>query len=322
VTAPLDEGIHFLEAFNELMRTTNPALEAGAAELDRLGDSLGQTQSTLSLGLDYLASELDGLQQGTLAEETAAVKSCQELGQAATEAKAPLDDLEKDAAAAQEHWVQAFQEQASALDAAVKDAEASGWEPLDGSLAGKRDDFDKWAKASDSALGELLQLLNKFDTDLDQERDRVVEAAHHVAEAGPFGDDFWIGSEQEAARVLDMAIPRLQDEEVRPIVEDIHTLHDELVTGLGQSSTQVQARLDFIAEQAANAVNAQETEVTQALENTGQVLGRAQTEFERAAIQGEETGTEAQALAELAGQVAEAQVQAQQILAVMEAMDQ
>jgi hypothetical protein len=322
VTAALDEKIRWLEDFNELIRTTNPAVEAGASELGRLGDSLRESGSQLSLHLDHLAADLDGLQQETQAAEAAAVKSCQELGQAAVDAKAPLDDLDKDAAAARDHWTQALQEQASALDTAVKEAAAAGWEPLDQCLADAIGDFEKWTKGADSALGDLVQHLDEAHTGVAQERDRVTGAAHYVIGGEPFYPPLWQEPEAAARSVLDEAIPRLRNEQAAPISKESLALNEELVTGLEQSSAQVQARLDTIGKDAATEVGAQEAEVTTALESAGEALQRAQSEFERGAIQAEETETEAQALAELAGQVDKAQVQVRQIKAVMEAMGQ
>src|SRR6185503_5038567 len=116
VTRSVAQSVQNLQYLCELLRVTNPVLESGASELDQLGHSLKDSVARLSEDLDHLAADLDHVQKEAETTETAAVSACQDLGHVAEHVTASsLAEVEKDAAAAQEHWSEVLKEKSSAL---------------------------------------------------------------------------------------------------------------------------------------------------------------------------------------------------------------
>lgn len=322
MTAQFDESLEHLRLLCELVRVANPALERGAAELGRVAQGLSENEQRLSLDLDHLATEVDGLQKEAETSEAAAVKACQDLGHAAEEVNASgLAEVEKEAAAAQVHWTAAFHEKSSALDSAFQEVAANGWEPLDAALASEQADFEKWTQAADDTLQGLVQGFATVATDVQHQGTVLDEAARGLEAAPPFPKAYWHPVASHGKALTEETVPHF-GEQVEHQDTELGTVHEHLAAAAGDGSTHVRAQMDLTVQMAVTAIDAQANEVTQMVQTAVETLQTAHTEFERSQIQADDAEKAGHELVELAGHVAQAEVQLQQVQAVLEALGQ
>jgi hypothetical protein len=320
MTGTFDQSLENLRTYCELLRVTNPVLEAGAADLGRLGHSLEDTTSQLSEGLDHLATDVDSLQQEAGTSGAATVKACEELGHAAEEVNASgLAELEKDAAEAQQHWIAALHETTASLDGAFQELTAQGWQPLEQALAAEQADFEKWTHDANEILDGLVQAIHTVETGVAHQGTLLDEAARELEAIPPFPQTYWGGVGTHAVTLADETVPHFVQQAGQHAAA-MTAAHEELVGSAVESSARVRAQLDLAAEMAVTAIDATTTDMTQVVEAVEEALKNAQTEFERAAIQAEDAEKEAEDLAELAVHVTVASDQLTQVQALLEAL--
>jgi hypothetical protein len=312
VTPPLDDSIKALQVFCEELRETNPVLESGASSLDKMAHALSDAESRLSLDLGNLATDVDGLQKEAETTEAAAVKVCAELAHAAEEAKTPtLSDLETHAGEAKDHWTHALQEKSPALATAFQEMKGSGWDPLEAVLAHEKTDFETWTQAADVALQGLVHVLASVASDLEQDGTDAKTAAQALTDAPPATEAFWQPLSAQGFRVANEVAHHFGEDRAQQSA-DLEKVHDELVNAAGDGSGHVHDQLGLTVQKAADAIHAQSGHVTDALEKAVEALGRAQAEFEHAAVQADHVQGTAHDLAELAGPVVTAKAQLQE----------
>jgi hypothetical protein len=314
------DSVENLRAYGELLRTTNPVLEAGAADLGHLAHSLSDHESHLSLDLDHLAIEVDTLQKEAQSSGAAAVKACEELGHAAEEVNTTaLAELEKGAAEVQSHWTAALHETSGALAAAFQEL-ASWWGPLKAALESEQADFEKWTQTADEALHGIVQIVASVASDVAHQGTVLFWAAHDLEGASPFAKAYWFGVASHARTLTEETVPHFVDE-VEHHSSELGAVHKQLVTATGEGSNHVRAQMDLTIQMAASAVDAQAGEVTHEVEAVVEALQNAQTEYERSTVQAADAEKESHELAELAGHVAEAEGRLRQVQAALKAIE-
>jgi hypothetical protein len=317
---PVDDPAERVQAFCELLRTTNPVLESGAADLERVAHGLSDAESGLSQGLDTLATEVDGLQKEAESSGASAAKACQELGHAAEDSKTTaLAEVEKGAATFESRWTHDLKEKASALEAPFREMKSSSWEPLIEVLANELGDFERWTHAWDEALTGVVQLLTSVASDVQHDATDVTGSAHDLTAQPLFDGAFWNDPESDAEKVTQEAIPWFRSAEL-DATKELSSARDELVAAVGNDSSHARAQIDLATRQAAAAVDAQASQVTQVLHQTAEALERLQVEVERSSVQADRAQPEAHDLSELANQVPDAEAKLQRIRAATEAM--
>jgi hypothetical protein len=320
MSPPIDDPAEKVQAFCDLLRATNPVLESGAADLERLAHGLSDAESRLSLDLDALATEVDGLQKEAETSGATAAKVCQELGHAAEDTKATaLAELEKGAATIESRWTQDLKAKASALETPFGEMKSSGWEPLIAVLAGEHGDFERWTQAWDEALTGVIQLVTSVASDVEHDATDVTGAAHDLTAQPLFDGAFWNDPESEAEKVTQETIPWFRNAELEASKE-LGSTRDQLVATVTDDSNHVRAQMDLATRQAAAAVDTQASQVTQVLQQTMEALERLQVEVERSSVQADRAQPDAHDLSDLATQVPDAEAMLQRIRAATEAM--
>jgi len=318
----LDQSVENLRAFCELLRVTNPVLEAGASDLGGLGHSLGDTTTHLSQELDHLATDVDGLQKQAESSQAEAVKACEELGHVAEGVNSTgLAEVEKEAASTQEHWTAVLQETSSALDTAFQELDSQGWEPLDAALAQEQGDFERWTQAADDTLHTLIAGIGSVETAVAHQGTVLDEATRDLEAAAPFPESYWHGVGAHARTLTQETVPQFTEHVLKHAFE-LNAIDEQLVTEAGEGSTHVRAQVDLTMQAAVSTIDAKDVELMQAVETAAEGLKTAQIEFERGAVQAEDADKAGHDVAELAGHVAEANVQLQQVHEALEALGQ
>ncbi|HXB55968.1 MAG TPA: hypothetical protein VN461_14375 [Vicinamibacteria bacterium] len=317
---PIEEPAEKIQAFCELLRTSNPVLESGAADLGRLAHDLGDTESRLSLDIAALATELDALQKEVEASGLAIEKACSDLGQAAEQAKTSvLGDLEKAAATLEGQWSPQLKEKAMGLESVFQEMKSSGWEPLTSALAHEHAEFEKWTQVVDEVLPGLAHLFSTLAGDVEHAARDATEAGHDLSGPPLMDHAYWNDPESEAEKVTHETIPRFRGEEP-DASRELAGLRDQLVSAVGEDGNHVRGQVDLTTRQLAAAVDAQASELNQALGRTKEALARLQLEFERSTVQADEAKPDVQSLSDLANKVPEAEAMLQRIRAATEAM--
>jgi len=309
-----------VEAFCQLLRTTNPVLESGAADLERLAHSLSDVESRLSLDLDTLATEVDGLQQEAETSGATAAKACQELGQAAEGAIATaLAAVEKGASTFESQWTQDLKEKASALAASFHEMTSAGWEPLTAALAIEHGDFERWTQASGEALDGVVHLVTSLAGDIRHRAADATGGAHDLSAAPVFDHAFWNEPESEAEKVTQETVPWFRNAEL-DASKELSSGRDQGVATVGDDSNHVRAQTDLITRQLAAAVDAEASEVKQVQAQAMESLGRLQGEFERGTVQADRAQPDVHELSAVASDVPQTEGLIQRIRAATEAI--
>jgi hypothetical protein len=320
MAAPDFDAAEKVQDFCDLLRATNPMLESETADLERLGRGLGDAESRLSLDLNTLATEVDGLQKEAETSGLAAAQACQVLGQAAEAAKAKaLAGLENSAAAAESQRTHELTEKATALGAAFQELRSSGWEPLMAALASEHGDFERWTQGTDEALSGLVHLFAGLPSEVEHDLEQAAGAAKTLTGPPLFDDAFWNDAVSGAEKLVQEGVPSFCKGELEAS-QELGQVRDELVKAVGDDSNHVRGQLDLATRQLAAAVDGQAGGLAQALQQTEEALSSARVEFERVTVLADQAQPDLQTLSELAGQVPEAEALLQRIRAVAEAM--
>ncbi|HXY38998.1 MAG TPA: hypothetical protein VEQ10_04975 [Vicinamibacteria bacterium] len=316
----LDDPAEKVQVFCELLRTTNPVLESGATDLERLAHGLSDAEEKLSMDLDSLATEVDGLQKEAQSSGNAAAKACQELNLSAEQTKTTaLAALENGAAGFESRWTHELEEKAGALAAAFQEIKGSGWEPLMAALASEHGDFERWTQASEEGLTGMIHQFTDLASAVEHQAADATQAAHDLTAAPLFDRAFWNDPDSAAEKLMQETIPWFRNAE-REAAKELSSTRDELVAAVGSDSSHVRGQLELDTRQLAAAVDAQAGELVQTLQQTVQALSQLQLEFERGAVQADRAQPDARKLADLAGQVPQAEALLQRIRAASEAM--
>lgn len=322
MTRSVDQSVENLRMLCELLRVTNPVLESGGSELDQLGHSLKDSVARLSEELDHLAADLDHVQKEAETTEAAAVSACQDLGHVAEHVNAStLAEVEKEAAAAQEHWTEVLKEKSSALEAAFEDLGSHGFEPLGATLANEQASFEKWTQAADDTLQGLAVAIGSVEEGVAHQGTVLYETARDLEGAPPLAPGYWHGLDTHARAIAEETVPQF-GEQVKKHSDELYDVHEELLNDAKDRSTNVREDLEVLAKEAVLHIDANDVELMHAVEAATEALNNAQIEFERGAVQAEDAEKEGHELDGLSGHVAEAQVQLHQIHDALEAMGQ
>jgi hypothetical protein len=320
VTTPLDDSIEKLQSLCAVLKNVNPALDGAAGDLSRVAHSLSDSEGRLSTGVDGLAGEVDGLQKAAQESEAVAGKAIEELGHAGqSTAAAALADLETAAGNAHSHWTEVLQSKSSSLTGELA-ALGSDFEPLRAALAHQKEDYERWTQGADGALGGLVQLFASLGGDVQHAIAQAAQEAHDVVGAPPFEQAFWNDADAAAHRVTEEIVPWFRKAALEA-GQELIGIHETLVAEANEGGEHVRAQLDLTAQTAAEAVDAQVVEVSQALEDTMAAFSPAQVEIERTAIQADTVRGTSAGMVDLASRAATGEVRLLEIRAAMEALE-
>ncbi len=320
MSEPLDDGLEKLKAFNELLRSSQPALESGGADLARLGRALSDAEGRLSLDLDGLATDVDEVQKEAQASEAAAVEACQDLNDAAeTVLTTTIAELEKGAATMQERWTHDLAERATALTGAFQDLQGSGWEPLIAALGNEDAAFDRWTQAADEAIGVVVHQLAGAVAEVEHETTDLTAAADELTGIPLFDQASWNESRDDAETTLHQVLPWFRQSELE-ITKDLAATHEQLAGAATAAAGHVRAQLDQVAQKAADGLDAEANQLVQSFGEAAEGVERLQVELERGAVQAADTQAAAHRLADLAAQVIDGDATVREIHSVLEAM--
>jgi hypothetical protein len=318
----LDQSVENLRRLNELLRATNPLVESGGADLAKAAHTVADGEQRLSTDLDHLASEVDAIQKQAETSQAEAVKALTELGHAADEANTEaLGKIETDAAAVQAHWTSALHEKGAALDSAFGELKSNGWDPLVATLGNEQANFEKWSHAADEALEGLVHAVEGVAAGVTKSGEMSEQKAKELEEADPLKEDHWHLTQGDAKKIVEETIPEFGHSVDRHISE-LNEACEQVMNAIDEGSNHVRAQLDLTTETAVNAIDAQATALTKAVEEADEHLRSVQSRYELSAVHGEEAEREGAQVLELAGHVVEAQAQLAKLREVLEAIGQ
>jgi hypothetical protein len=313
----MDDGVDKLQAYCDLLETTNPALATGTADLGRLAQDLSDSEGRLSTELAALDGEVDGLQKEAETSEAAAVKACQELASACEqEVKTELPEMEQQMAADKDEWVKDLDQKAAALETGFVELESQAFTPLDTVLDSERRDFDRWMNEADTALVALAKALEQAAQEVEQ---GGTSAAEPWADAPCFDHAFWQPAKTQAEKVGTEVVQAFRAAKHQEETEAKKT-YDDVTEYVQGQAIDVRASLEKHAGTAAAAIQTETQEVTQAVDTAVAELDETKTAFDTAAMHGEDAEPRAASLMELGPRIEAADVKLEEIRAAMEAM--
>jgi hypothetical protein len=322
MSPPLDQSVENLQAFSDLLEATNPPLEAGVADLARLGQALGDTEGRLASGLRALDTELDGVQKEAETSEASAVKACGELGSTAQEEiDTGLPDVERQATEAKEEWPKELDEKARAVDSAFQELESEGWSPLDTGLESERRDFERWAQEGPAAIGRIEQAVITLTTEVERDVAACVSALGDAAGESVFDHAFWEPAHAQANKVDTEVVPSFGTHRL-DVIKEMSGGYGDLVSLMeGEARRARDASVDQ-AEEAAVVVGNETEQATQGVDAAAVALEAAKVEFDASAIGADAAEPKSASMVQLESGIEAADAKLAEMKSVMEALAQ
>lgn len=321
MSPPLDQGVINLQAYVDLLEATNPVLDTGVTDLERLGQELGATEGRLASGLRTLDTDIDGVQKEAETSEASAVKACGELGSAAREeTETALPDVERNAKAA-EDWAQEMDDRGRALDTAFQELESDGWSPLDTGLESERRDFEGWAKQADTAIDGIGQALTTLASGIEPEVAACVSALEEASHEAFFDHAFWEPAHAQANKVDTEVIQTFGTERLN-VIKEMDDAYKNLVSLMEGEAKRAKDAVADKADEVAGLVRDETEQATQSVDAAAVALEAGKVEFDASAIAAEAAEPKAAEMVQLETWIEAANARLEEMRSVMEAMSQ